>query len=631
MRTKYRPDVDGLRAVAVVSVVLFHAFPGTFPGGYVGVDVFFVISGFLIASVLFDQGITTSFSIKNFYVRRIRRIFPALFLVLSSTLVAGWFLLVPSDLDNLGKHMVGGAGFVSNLVLWSESGYFDTAAELKPLLHLWSLGIEEQFYIVFPLFIAVVRRFRRSRTMSIAICLAGSLAYSITLTPQNQSAAFYNPLTRIWEILLGVLLADVMTKASFGQPNRRIHHASSIFGALLLIGAIVTFDSATLFPGWRALFPTVGTVLLIYAGSEAVVNRYVLNWRLMVGVGLISYPLYLWHWPILVLSRIKNGVDTSTLHRTVLVVLSFGLAYVTYRTVERPFRYRLRAKPAVVALVSLMAVMGASGQLVRAFEGFPGRYQIQLRELVEFKPNFLDDALFGLCWLDQFDKEDSFSESCLSSKSRGEHWLVWGDSHAARLTPGLRSVLGPTSTVSQLTRSSCPPILDIEFVECRRSNEHIMSRIEQTPPDRVVMFGRWETYFQNNELSVLTSRLSFTVGRLKSYGVDEIVLVGPAPFWEGNLPTNLVDLLTQSGKSTLPQFTDFRLTRIAHDAEKQLKKISSSVTDLKYISLLEAMCNESGCMTSTNGKTSGLTTWDYGHLTTPGARFVASVIIEIIG
>lgn len=626
----YRPDIDGLRAVAVVSVVLFHAFPGTFAGGYIGVDVFFVISGFLIASVLFGQNGTAPFSIKNFYARRIRRIFPALTLVLVSTLVAGWFILIPSDLGNLGKHTLGGAGFVSNLVLWSEAGYFDTAAELKPLLHLWSLGIEEQFYIVFPLFIVLLRRFRWNRTLSIAVCLVGSLAFSIVLTPRDQSAAFYNPLARVWEILIGVLLADLMTKETFRESTRRIRHSVSSFGALLVLGATATFNDTTLFPSWRALFPTVGAALLIYAGPSAIVNRFVLTRRIMVGIGLVSYPLYLWHWPLLVLSRIENGSDTSVLQRLVLVLVSFGLAYATYRLVEQAFRYRIRAKRAVAVLVSAMTVLAAGAKSIHAFDGFPGRFPVELRELANFKTDFLTDALSGSCWVGQVEPAAAFDDECFAADQTDDNWMVWGDSHAARLTPGLRLVAPSEVVISQLTRSSCPPILDTEFAECQESNDYVLSRIERNPPDVVILFGRWETYINNNSPEIFSNNVALTVERLKVAGVQRIILAGPAPFWEGNLPANMVDFMTKSGSSSLPLYSDFRLTTVGTTSESQLKQLTQSVNGLEYVSIIDYLCNSNGCLVTTNGQVSGLTTWDYGHLTTAGATFVGQKLTELL-
>ena len=209
MRPTYRPDIDGLRAIAVSSVVLFHAYPKVFEGGYAGVDVFFVISGYLITLAILNSSEGNRFSVRDFYIRRVRRIFPALSLVFASVLVAGWILLNPQEFAQLGKHVASGSGFVSNLVLWKESGYFDTAAELKPLLHLWSLGVEEQFYIFFPAVMYLILRFRLPRFSLLAALTLASLIASIVFTSSAPTAAFYNPATRVWEILIGSLVADL--------------------------------------------------------------------------------------------------------------------------------------------------------------------------------------------------------------------------------------------------------------------------------------------------------------------------------------------------------------------------------------------------------------------------------------
>lgn len=628
MRVEYRPDIDGLRAVAVVAVVVFHAFPDGLPGGYVGVDIFFVISGFLIASALFRGADTAPFSIREFYARRVRRIFPALSLVLVATLAAGWVLLVPADFKNLGKHVLGGAGFTSNLVLWNEAGYFDSAAEAKPLLHLWSLGVEEQFYIVFPLLLGLLHRFRWNRTLTVTGLIGLSLVFSADLTSRDVTAAFYNPISRIWEILLGVLLADLVSRGKIVDISMNLRNMLSGVGLLLVSAAIATYDNQTLFPGWSALLPTLGATLLILAGPTALVNRFVLSNRLMVGIGLISYPLYLWHWPILVMANIKNGTDTTVPVKMILILMSVCVAYLTFKLVERPLRFRIARKPSIIALTVAMTVAGGAGYLVRASAGFPGRYPVELQDLAEFSPDFATDAFLGSCWLDQFVDPDAFSGDCVGQSTHGTHWLVWGDSHAARFSPGLRRAVADGGEVSQLTRSSCPPILDIEFRECRESNRHAISIIKRDPPDVVLMFGRWETYLKNNSRADITKKLRKTVDALRSVGVVRVILLGPAPFWEGNLPTNLVDLMKKSENDTLPRHTTYRLTSIGSDSDGQLSEISAGIEHLEYFSVMNVLCTDTGCLTTTNGLPSGLTTWDYGHLTTPAAEFVALELLR---
>ncbi len=305
----YRPDIDGLRAVAVLAVVSFHAFPQLTPGGFVGVDVFFVISGFLISTIILKAHAQNTFSYARFYARRIRRIFPALMLMLAASLVFGWFALTPNEFAELGRHAAAGTLFVSNLALWREAGYFDHEAQLKPLLHLWSLGIEEQFYLIWPLFLL---RFRRATAALVAVVVL-SFAANVWLVHSKPDATFYMPFTRFWELASGALLAQLALMAPNGDAlgglrrfapflgdSRALRDALSVAGTLLVLAPVLRLSHTASFPGFWAALPVLGTVALIAAGQRAIINRRLLSAPPMVLIGLISYPLYLWHWPLLV-------------------------------------------------------------------------------------------------------------------------------------------------------------------------------------------------------------------------------------------------------------------------------------------------------------------------------------------
>ncbi len=357
---KYRPDIDGLRAVAVGCVVCFHAFPNILKGGFVGVDVFFVISGFLISTIIFQGLENGRFSYFDFYSRRIKRIFPALAAVCAATLLTGWYVLLPDEFQLLGKHVAGGAGFVSNLVLWGESGYFDAAAESKPLLHLWSLGIEEQFYVVWPLVLGLV--WKRKRGFFVVTLLVAAISFGINIATIHGSpvAAFYSPLSRFWELMIGGALAYIaMHKAALlkGYADAR-----SIGGILLIASGAVELNTESAFPGFWALPPTCGAFLLIAAGPDAWFNKHVLASRPMVWVGLISYPLYLWHWPVLVFYRIASGRLLTPADRIGAVIAACVLAYLTYRYLEQPMR-RAASRIVPQTLGIAMACIGALGLL----------------------------------------------------------------------------------------------------------------------------------------------------------------------------------------------------------------------------------------------------------------------------
>jgi peptidoglycan/LPS O-acetylase OafA/YrhL len=354
---EYRPDIDGLRAVAVLLVIGFHAFPPWFRGGFIGVDIFFVISGFLITSILLKSLARGQFTLLGFYSRRIKRIFPALILVLAAAFAFGWLTLFAFEYKNLGKHVAASAGFVANLALWNEAGYFDSAAAAKPLLHLWSLGIEEQFYVLWPLLIYLAWKCRLNLLFPLAFILLFSFVLCVTTV--NTVAGYYSPLTRFWELLIGGALACVslyppaLSLAPAQHPCARydikqrvaplvagatFSNITSACGVLLIAGAIWTLDKEKAFPGWWALLPTVGAALIISAGPAAWINSRLLARRSMVGLGLISYPLYLWLWPLLSFAYILDGEAIRPYAAFAAIMMSVLLAWLTFDLLEKRIR-----------------------------------------------------------------------------------------------------------------------------------------------------------------------------------------------------------------------------------------------------------------------------------------------------
>lgn len=373
--TPYRADIDGLRAVAVSLVILYHGFPRAVTGGFVGVDVFFVISGFLISSNIFRTLETGTFSFSAFYARRVRRIFPALAVVLASVLGFGFVVLLPDELALLGRNVSGGAGFVSNLLLWHEAGYFDQASIYKPLLHLWSLGVEEQFYIVWPLALWLLHRRRLTRMPFLIGAGLASFALSLVVVAHGRTADFYSPLTRLWELDAGAVLAILATDSGVFRMSGWREDIISLVGLLLILAAAVGIDRTMAFPGWRAGIPVAGALLLIAAGPTALINRRVLANRWFVFIGMISYPLYLWHWPLISYAyvidhglRLKDGMVAT------LIAVSVGLAWLTYRFIERPLRFGRARRRNTILLVTMMAAICGAGIGTWQARGFPGRY-----------------------------------------------------------------------------------------------------------------------------------------------------------------------------------------------------------------------------------------------------------------
>lgn len=345
----YRPDIDGLRAVAVLLVIAFHAFPKGLRSGFIGVDVFFVISGYLITGIIVERLGRDTFSFREFYARRIRRIFPALITVLLATAAMGCLILPPDQLKQLFKHVLAGAFFASNFILMGESGYFDAAAEEKPLLHLWSLGVEEQFYLAWPLLLVVAWRLKIRPAWLAAAGGAASFLYGMYqgVVLLDTSSAFYLPHARFWEMMAGAWLA--CNAGGAGKPSAGMANLRAWTGSALLAGGAVFISADSLETGAWALLPTLGTALLIAAGPDAWLNRRVLANPVLVGIGLISYPLYLWHWPLLTMARLSLNEPAPWWLLLAAVALSFALAWLTYRCIETRLRWRPRATAGLAA------------------------------------------------------------------------------------------------------------------------------------------------------------------------------------------------------------------------------------------------------------------------------------------
>jgi peptidoglycan/LPS O-acetylase OafA/YrhL len=401
-KTAYRPDVDGLRAVAVIAVVLFHGFPRLLPGGFIGVDIFFVISGFLITRQILASLEAGSFSIADFYYRRIQRIFPALLIVQVAALVFGLVFLFSIELKALAKDLLASAAFFSNIYYWMSGGYFAQDSALRILLHFWSLGVEEQYYLVWPLVVVLFWRRRRALFAAVLLLSLLSLALNLYESPKHPNASFYLPLTRFWELAAGALtylagLSPRGTRALGAHPAALL----SGLGALAIAGGLLFIDEQQIYPGWRAMVPTLGAALIIFAGESSWPNRRVLANPVMVAIGLISYPLYLWHWPLIVVGRILEANVSNSLVTMAAMASSLVLATLTYRFIDRPMRAgkaslgRRRMRAAI--LLACMAVVGVLSAGTLARNGFPGRFpnaDALLNEQQEFKANDACESQF---------------------------------------------------------------------------------------------------------------------------------------------------------------------------------------------------------------------------------------------
>ena len=605
--TPYRPDIDGLRAVSILLVVAYHAHPWAVPGGFVGVDVFFVISGFLISRIILSECDARRFSLLDFYARRARRIVPALLTVLGATCIIGWFVLLPDQFILLGKNIVAGIAFASNLFQLSQIGYFAPAAADNPLLHLWSLGVEEQFYIFWPLTLLLIAA-SRQRGLWIGLFALASFCIGLGIFAGYADWAFYAPLPRAWELLAGALLAnaDLLRKKGLAAGSQ---NALATLGLSAILAAALALDRTRLFPGLYALLPVLGAVAII-ASPEAWVNRILLSNRPMVFVGLISYPLYLWHWPLLsYLSIVRNGVP-NFLEIWLAVIVAIILSTLTYRFIEIPLRRRAR----VVPQLSLgLVLLGAFGIASIAASGFSLRFPAEIRAIARIEPR-ANSGFSDRCLLET--QQDAYSDSCIEGGSK-PLVALWGDSTAAALFPGLKAVENERGSfrLARFTSAGCAPILDSESNgRCEAANRDAFGFLQRSRPDLVLMHAMWGV---SDDLP----KLRETIVRLRASGVARIVIVGPVPVWKRTLPHTLVNYYRF--RHTIP---DRIATGVSGPTDDERLKAFSQAEGLEYISAWRTLCNTDGCLTRAGPTAKDVLVSDSIHLTDHGSRFLIEAI-----
>lgn len=623
---QYRREIDGLRAVAVLPVILFHAGFSVFSGGYVGVDVFFVISGYLITSILIAELEQGNFSIARFYERRARRILPALFVVMFACLPFAYMWMLPSQLEDFSASVVTVILSLSNIFFLSQVDYFAPSAELQPLLHTWSLAIEEQYYFLFPLLLLALRRFRRRVAVIVVIFLILlSFIFSEWAWRENAERSFFFTLSRFWEIGAGTICAFM----TVGRAQR----SSNVLGALglaLIVFAIFAYNDSTPFPSVYTLVPVVGTALVIlFAAQDTWVAR-LLSWRGFVGIGLISYSAYLWHQPLFAFARLRSLTEPSHTLMAALAAASLLLAWATWYWVEQAFRKR--TNPLLVTRRSVFAASGAVGAVFVAVglaghveKGFEWRLDEAQREIVAY--NEYPRAQFyreGSCFLRPEQSFDAFGDSCAGNASAA----IIGDSHAAALA----SFLSFHAEFSQYTASGCPPVLHYAASGrpyCEAINEYVFGVLFASRPNLVVLHANWISYWNTNGFQ---SALENTIDQLLQHDIHPII-VGAVP----QFSPNIAEVALQQ---RLGLIVGERL-RVNVSALRSINEELSRVAqgkDLIFWDPVSELCvGGDRCLAVVDAQQRdvmqrdvGLIAWDYGHLTYSGAFSVGSLLLEYI-
>ncbi len=627
----WRPDIDGLRALAVFAVFAFHAFPKLkfLKGGFIGVDIFFVISGFLISSIIFSQLTRGTFSFWVFYSRRIRRIYPALLVVLVGCLGVGWFYLLADEYMQLGKHTAGGAGFVANIVLFFEEGYFNNASTTKPLLHLWSLGIEEQFYIFWPLILWLTWKIKPKAMFWVALAIAVvSFALNLFYFKSRPELDFFLPHTRIWELLCGAMLAwgtlNWKGKAATIQAKLggdKLSHILSVSGFILLAVSIV-FMNEKGFPGWQAVVPVLASVLIIMAGKDAVLNKWVLSNKVLVWFGLISYPFYLWHWPLISMKWLISLRAPTVTYSIAAFVACTLLAWLTTRFIENPLRFGGYARIKTMGLFATMVVMGIVGYTLFAIGGLPQRFPAGIQNIQKLLVKKFNDKNTGFktpCY-SEFRKDADYKkcqrvseEAAVSNKKT---IVIWGDSQAAAFVPGFRKHFGEDFNIVQRTSGACPAVGRDATPACSRVVSMVSNEIKQLQPWAVVLSARWGLKDYQESIH----HFKDVIDQLRASGINRVVVLGPVPDWEKSLPKAMIFYSRENGRFPIRfnQLDD----RKTYAMDKQISQWSQEV-GVPYVSPVKALCNAEGCQTmATEGDVQSILYFDDNHLTTLGSEYL---------
>ncbi|MBS7327983.1 MAG: acyltransferase [Oxalobacter sp.] len=644
----WRPDIDGLRAFAVFAVFAFHAFPrlSFLKGGFVGVDVFFVISGFLISSIIYTQLAKGTFSFWNFYSRRIRRIYPVLLTVLIACLGFGAFFLLADEYQQLGKHVAGGAGFVSNIILFREKGYFDNASATKPLLHLWSLGIEEQFYIFWPLILWLTWKFKKNAMFWVAFVIAtSSLVMNLYWFKTKPDMDFFMPHTRIWELLCGAMLAwgnlhwkerAGIVKARLGGD--RLNHFLSINGFILLVVSIV-FMQEKGFPGWQAILPIVATVLIIMAGKDAILNRWILSNKVLVWFGLISYPMYLWHWPLISMKRVIHGEHPSVGYCISAFVVCTVLAWLTTRFIENPLRFGEHGKAKTVGLFLAMIVLGSVGLAISAKKGIPQRY---LDSQTIEKNNFLEKVKKE----SQLRCNAFFSEwnsikgiNCRFQHEPGKNNIaVIGDSHASHLFIGMTQFTGKGEGVAAFPASGTPPFIGVqENKKFYRFHQKAWQYITEHPEIKVVVLAHrpHKTFgeildtnhpTEKDPRRIMENGMRHTFSYLRDLGKQVLVVLDSPelPYHAKVLEYRPFIGRLKDGVFNRKFYDDTESIAIYN---RQISTVAEEFPNVHIIDLAKYLCDEHKCYAVKDGK---ILYKDGDHLSNDGSLYVAPYLMEKI-
>jgi peptidoglycan/LPS O-acetylase OafA/YrhL len=616
----HRTDIQGLRAIAVLSVVIFHAMGDVLPGGFVGVDIFFVISGYLISGILMDEMERSRFSLGGFYERRIRRLFPALFVMLATVMVAGLVLLPPWQMAELGHTGFSTIFFVSNFDLFSMSGYFDSEAQARPLLHTWSLAVEEQFYLLFPLvLLGLMHVARRQLRVILFVGALGSLALSLWTLQHNAAAAFYLAPFRGYELMMGALLARLPFPL---RAPGWLRDAVSVAGLVMIAASLFLINGETAFPGLAALMPCAGAALVLFAGAGgASLGGKLISNRLTAFFGGISYSLYLWHWPVLVLGRAVLLAAPTPVQTVAMIGLAVMLATASRRWIEQPFLRSRGARTTVFALGGAAMMLGAmaTGATVMA-QGLPSRFGHAAEKMFAAREDFNPRRPECHHYLNAI---TPYANNCaFGSTGATPSAAMWSDSHGAELVAALGEQMAPAGgAILEITSSACPPAIgyvSMAYPLCSAQNDVTLQGLLKDARISTVYLAAFYSGYARADWPAIAIGLAQSVGALTHAG-KHVVLIYPIPVFSHDVPTAL-GVMAQRGEDAAGYSVAWADFAIANRAAFDLLDGLRAKFGVDAIHPEQALCHDGRCFAY--DQTSGPLYFNRDHMSLAGARLL---------
>jgi peptidoglycan/LPS O-acetylase OafA/YrhL len=632
----YRSDIDGLRAIAILSVLICHAFPNFLPGGFIGVDIFFVISGFLITKNINKEIDQNEFSLIHFYDRRIRRLFPALAFVLISVFTLGYLILLKEELQQLSKYIAAGSGFISNFILWKDAGYFDSSSNYKPLLHLWSLGIEEQFYICWPLVMIFFSKRGILKPIIIFLVLCSLIFCEFTLY-EDKISAFYSPISRIWELLLG---GAISLDYNISFLKKRFNNYYSLTGLALIIFSLVLFNSDTPLPGILTIIPTTGTALIILSDKKNIINN-ILSKKNLVWFGIISYPLYLWHWPLLSFARIIYPIEPPWWIMASLSLVSVMLAWMTHIFIEKKIRF----SPKRFTSVKLLLCMTCIGFFAISIYFFQ---DILMGDTFDKNQGHQTRLNWDYARKDQCDGVIAFNKDidyCFYPTIKPSIALI-GDSHSNHFFPGLQDTFSKKGIgLLHLGMNGCLTFWDLESKGLKQPNRCqpgvnslLTYLLNNKDIKKIIIATRTSAYLKKElwELKIKEVTYPNLVAIKKSLEKTLILFKrkGKEIIWIHNVPE-----LNFNIKSCLPERPSYLKTHLFCSRSKKeafneiissretIEEIMRKNKDVKTIDPFSILCDQNNCFAKVENK---ILYRDKDHLSFEGSLFIAPKIIKEI-